>query len=143
MHTHGINPELGQSLIGHSFILCSIFIPAFLLDGNNFGSKNLKLCWYPHFSTGGPVYLLQVVSSGSISSPAKVTHIDSWVPLNSQISVIFWRFIYSSVPTPDSSMFPFFVLVLLASLLSSLIPYLNPVLPLPFPTHVPLSLCVP
>jgi hypothetical protein len=55
---------LGLSLGGLSFSLCSIFVPAFPLDRNNSGSKNLKMVvWSP----GGHDYLLEVVSSGSIS----------------------------------------------------------------------------
>ena len=50
------------------FILCSIFVLAFPLDRNNSGSKILKMGRWPHASTEVPVYLLEVVSSGSIST---------------------------------------------------------------------------
>jgi hypothetical protein len=38
---YGMDPKLGQSLVGHFFGLCSIFVPSFLLDRNNFGSQVL------------------------------------------------------------------------------------------------------
>jgi hypothetical protein len=62
-----MDTKLGRSLDGLSFSLCSIFASAFLLDRNNSGSKFLKKSEWPHLSTGVPVHLLEVVSSGSIS----------------------------------------------------------------------------
>ena len=59
--------KLDLSLDGLSFRLCSIFVPAFLSDRNNSGSNFLKIGGWPHPSIGAPVYLLGVVSSGSIS----------------------------------------------------------------------------
>jgi hypothetical protein len=53
MPVHGMDSKSDQSLVGHSFNLCSIFVPAFLLDRSNFGSKMLKMGWCPHPSTGG------------------------------------------------------------------------------------------
>lgn len=40
MPAFGMDPKLGQALVGHSFCLCFIFVPAFLLDRNNFGLKD-------------------------------------------------------------------------------------------------------
>jgi hypothetical protein len=48
MPDHGMDPKLDQSLDAVSFNLCSIFIPAFSLDRNNSGLKNLKM-------VGGPI----------------------------------------------------------------------------------------
>jgi hypothetical protein len=49
----------------------------------------------PHASVGGPVWLMKVVSSGSISPLlrilAKVTYIDSWELPSSQVSGVFER----------------------------------------------------
>jgi hypothetical protein len=39
---HGIDPKLGQSLDDFSFSLCFIFVPAFLFDRDNSGSKFLR-----------------------------------------------------------------------------------------------------
>ena len=61
-----MDPKLDWSLDGLSFSLCSIFVPAFPLD-EQFWIKNLDMGGYPHPSPGGHVYLLEVVSSGSIS----------------------------------------------------------------------------
>ena len=41
-------------LITHSFSLCTIFLPLFLLDSNNSESKDLKVGLCPHPSTGRP-----------------------------------------------------------------------------------------
>ena len=80
-----MDPKLGQSLDGLSFSLCFISVPEVPLDRNNSGSKILKVSEWPHPSSGGPVYLLKVVSSGSISTllgiSAKVIPIESWEPL--------------------------------------------------------------
>jgi hypothetical protein len=43
MLAHGMGLKLGWLLGGHSFSLCSIFAPAFLLDLKNFGSKFLGM----------------------------------------------------------------------------------------------------
>ena len=40
---------------------------AFLIDRTNFGSKVLWMGWCPYLSTGGPAWLQEVASSGSIS----------------------------------------------------------------------------
>ena len=90
---HGMVSKLSQSLFDSSFNLFSIFVPEFHLDKNNSGSKFLKVCWCPHSSTKGPVYLLEMISSSSISPllgiSAKVTHIESWEPTSFQVSGTF------------------------------------------------------
>jgi hypothetical protein len=43
------------------------FLSLHFLDRNNSESKNFKMGGCPHASTGGHLYLLEVVSSGSIS----------------------------------------------------------------------------
>ena len=42
--SHGMDPTLGRSLVGLFLHLCSIFVPAFLLE-NNSGSNILKMGW--------------------------------------------------------------------------------------------------
>ena len=64
MPAHGVDPMLAQSLDDLAFSLSSIFVPALLLDRTSIGSKYLKVGCCSHPSTGGPVYLLEVVSSG-------------------------------------------------------------------------------
>ena len=53
----------------------------FFFYKSNFGSKALEVVWCPHLSTEDPVWILEVVSSGSISPLlgilAKVTHTHS------------------------------------------------------------------
>ena len=44
--------KLCQLLVRHSFSLCSIFVPAFLLYRTNCGSKVLWVGWYPNLSIG-------------------------------------------------------------------------------------------
>ena len=46
--------KLDQLLVGHSFSLCSIFVPAFLVDRTNFGLKVLWVGCCPYLSTGSP-----------------------------------------------------------------------------------------
>jgi hypothetical protein len=62
----------------HLFILTKFFG-----DKNNSGSKIFKMGGWLHPSTGGPVYLLEVVSSGSIfpllGISAKVILIESCI----------------------------------------------------------------
>lgn len=41
--TYEMDPQLGQSLDGLFFSLCSIFVPTFLLDRNNSLSKFLNV----------------------------------------------------------------------------------------------------
>jgi hypothetical protein len=65
---HGMDPKLGSSLLSHLFSLCIIFVPAFLLDRNNFGSKILKVGWCSHLSmkscltTGGGLFKFKTKS---------------------------------------------------------------------------------
>jgi hypothetical protein len=67
-----MGPTFGQSLDSLSFSLCSTFCPCiFFLDRNNSGHSRLEIlevCWSPHLSTGNCVYLMGMVSSGSITS---------------------------------------------------------------------------
>ena len=59
--------KVAWSLGGLFSSLCFIFVPAFPLDRNNSRLKFLKMGGWPHPSTRDNVYLLEVVSSGSIS----------------------------------------------------------------------------
>jgi hypothetical protein len=88
--------QLDQLLDSISFNLCSIFVPAFLLDRKNSGPKFLKVGVCPHSSTRGSVYILEVTSgsiSPSLAISAKVIPIGSWELITSQVSVTFWRFL--------------------------------------------------
>ena len=69
------------------------FILAFPLDKNNSESESLKMGRWPYLSTRGPVYLLEVVSSGSmfplLGFLAKDIPMESWELLTSQVSGTF------------------------------------------------------
>ena len=68
MFAHGMGLKLGQILVCHSRSLCSISVPAFLVDRIHFELKALWVGWCLYFSTrGGPDTLQEVASSGSIS----------------------------------------------------------------------------
>jgi hypothetical protein len=119
------------------------------------GSKVVQVGWCPHPSIGHPVWLLEVVSSGSISQPlgisAKVTYIESWEPHSSQISGTSFKknILPSSYPpilpffhppilpssTPGSCIFPLILLDLCDSLLSLFMPDPAPLFPWPPLTH--------
>jgi hypothetical protein len=70
-------------------------VPAIFVDRINFGSKVLWV-GLSYWSTGVPVWLKEVSSSGSRSLmlwvTAKVTPIDSWVPPFCQVSIPSGRF---------------------------------------------------
>lgn len=51
-----MGPKVGWSLDDLSFSLCSMFLPAFPLNKNNYGSKNLKMGGYH-------LYLQEVLST--------------------------------------------------------------------------------
>ena len=65
MSVDGMDFMVEWSLDGFSLVLCSIFIPAFPSDIS--WVKNFKMGEWPHPSTGTHVYLLEMISSGSIS----------------------------------------------------------------------------
>jgi hypothetical protein len=64
--TDGIDNMVRRSLGGLSFSLCSIFVPEFPLDRNSSELKYSRLVGGPHPYTGVYVYLLRVVSLGSV-----------------------------------------------------------------------------
>ena len=69
---HGMSLKLGQSLVGHSLSLCSIFVSACLVGrAHILGSKVLWVFWCPYPSTGSPALLQEVVTPGSISPIAR------------------------------------------------------------------------
>jgi hypothetical protein len=72
--------KMSLPLVGHSFSLCSIFVPAFLLEQEKFWFKSFVGGWCCQPSNVDPLWLLEVLSSGSISPLlgilAKVTCID-------------------------------------------------------------------
>ena len=69
------------------------FVPVFPLDRNISGLKNAEMGGWPHSSSGDCAYLLEVVSTGSISPllgiSAKVIYDGSWEPLTSLTSGTF------------------------------------------------------
>jgi hypothetical protein len=89
----GMDPQVRQSLDGLSFSLCSIFYPCLSFEQGHFWVENFEMCGWPHPSTGGCAYLLEVVSTGCISFLmsilAKVIAIGSWKPLASLVSGTF------------------------------------------------------
>jgi hypothetical protein len=60
--------KLGKFLVGYFFSVCSIFVPAFLLDRKKFGLKFLQIVLCSYLSTGVPAWLWEVTSSDSMSS---------------------------------------------------------------------------
>ena len=88
-----MEPKLSLSLHGLSFGLCSTFVLAFPLDRNNSGPKSLKIGSGCLLMLGGHIYLLEVVSSVSLTPPlgilANVIPNESWYPLTSQVSGTF------------------------------------------------------
>jgi hypothetical protein len=60
----GLN--LGHSLVTHSLILCSIFIPEHLLGRKHFGLKVLRVGCCPYPSSRSPAWLQEVANAGSI-----------------------------------------------------------------------------
>jgi hypothetical protein len=81
--------KLGQSLIGHSVSLCSIFVHE-LIGRTNFGSKVLWVDCCSYASTGRSAWLQEVSTSGSylplLEVSARVTLIDSLEPSPFQVS---------------------------------------------------------
>ena len=63
---HEMDLKLYQSLDLLSLSLFSIFVPAIVLDRNNFGSEILGVGWYPSHSTWNSFYLLEVGCSSSL-----------------------------------------------------------------------------
>ena len=61
-----MDSKVGRSLNGLSFSFCSIFVPAFSLEWNNSGSKILQMGRWFFASSGDHVYLLEMISLGSI-----------------------------------------------------------------------------
>ena len=76
---HGMGFKLGLLLVGHSFSLCSLFVPEFLVDLTNLDINVSGWCLYPF--TGGPAWLQEVGSFGFMSQMlgilSNVTQIDS------------------------------------------------------------------
>ena len=73
----------------------SVSVPIFVLSclafvKEHFWVKIFEIGGWPHLSTGGRAYLLEVVSTGSISPLllilAKVISVGSWEPLTSLAS---------------------------------------------------------
>jgi hypothetical protein len=127
--------KLGQVLVGHSFILCSNFVLAFLVERTSFGSKVWWVGWCPDPSTGVlPGYRkwsLNVPCPGSLSGiSAKVIHIDFWVTLDPHPWFLgFSRDLPQLLGAPDFHSFSW------PSLMSLSTPDSNP--PTPYPSSYP------
>jgi hypothetical protein len=84
---------VGRSLDGLSFSLSSIFCPCLSLGQKHFWIKKFEMGGWCHSSTGSHAYLLEVVSTGSLSPLvgilAKVIDDGSWQPLASLASGTF------------------------------------------------------
>jgi hypothetical protein len=76
---------VGQSLDGFSFSLCPTLNPYIFFKQKQFWVRIFEKGRWPHLSTGGCVYLLNMVSMGSISPvlgiSANVIPTGSWEPL--------------------------------------------------------------
>jgi hypothetical protein len=85
-----MDPTVEQSLDGLSFNLCSTFCPCVFFRQEKFGLRDYEMSGWPHPSTGGHAYILEIVSSGSISPlldiKANVISNGSWEPLASLAS---------------------------------------------------------
>ena len=62
----GLDPKALQSLDDLSFSLCFTRCPFISFRQEQFWVKNFEMGGWPHPSTGGCDYLLEVVSTGSI-----------------------------------------------------------------------------
>jgi hypothetical protein len=84
---------LWQSLDGLSVSFPFFFFPSFFFRLEKFWVKKFEMDGWSHSSIGGHIYLLEVVSSGFISSLldilAKVIPIGSWESYTSLVSDIF------------------------------------------------------
>jgi hypothetical protein len=65
--------QVGLVIVWHLFQFLIHFVPAYPLDSNDSGLKFLKMYGWLPASTGGHVYLLEVVSSGSIPPQLNIT----------------------------------------------------------------------
>jgi hypothetical protein len=154
MSADKIDPQVGLSMDGHSFSLSSIFVPIFPLDRNISRIKNFEMGGWLHPSTGGHAYLLEVVSTGSISSLMCISA-KAILSLSSTIFLLSlgslsppWHLGpssgYSQFRIPQCHIFLFDFLTLCISLLSHSVPDTIPpisspsLLPLRFPfLHLP------
>ena len=61
-----IYPQMGPFLVG-PLVSVPFFVPVLLLDRNISGLKNIEMGGWSHSSTRAHAYLLEEVSTGSIS----------------------------------------------------------------------------
>ena len=84
MSADEVDPKVGWILDGLSFSLCSIFCPCISSRQKQFQVKIFEMGGWAHPSTRGYAHLLEVVSSGSISSllgiSANIFAVGSWEP---------------------------------------------------------------
>jgi hypothetical protein len=89
----GMDPKVGAFLDDLSFSLCFNFSPCISIRQKQFWFKDFGMGGWPYPSSGGSAYLLEVVSSGSISLLlgilANVIPVESWEPLASLVSGTF------------------------------------------------------
>ena len=117
---------MGQSFVGYSLSLWSIFVPVLLVDRTHFGSKVLWVVWFLIPSLGVlPSYRLPLWDPPLLRVSARVIFIDSLEPHPPQVLGNF-------LDTPIPCSLPIYVLTPLHSL-----HMIQPdILPLPPHTHV-------
>ena len=120
-----------------SFSLCSIFVPAFLLDRTNLESKVLYMGWHSHSSTGDPAWRLE--SYGFRFYIPTVEHFSSchwhW-HLGTSLILGLWDFL-GDIPNPHSSQSPNAAAAYFHSFAWSSGPHSCPSLCLILPTYSP------
>ena len=122
--TDKMDTQLGWSPDGPSFSLCSIFCPCISFGQEHSWVKNFVMGGWPYPTIRGQAYLLEVLSTGSISPllciSAKVIPVGSWEPLTSLVSgTLQWL---SPVPHPPLLHIFIQFLTLCTSLLFPLVP---------------------
>ena len=134
--SHEMGLKLGQLLVGHSLKLCSILVPAFLVDRINLGLKvlwvgwmvSLTLYWHSCLATGDGLFRFHIPNAKSQlrSPPLILGHLPYPQSLSTPGDAHY-------VLIPFSCRFPFILMAICPSLLS--FPTLDPESPihLPFP----------
>lgn len=143
MLAHRMVLKLDKSFPGHALNLCSIFVPALLVGGTNFGSQVswVGLCSYS--SSGSPAWLQDVTTAGSIFPPSRILRWSQCHSLSGVFSNLgFWQ-VLEVCPFPNFYLFQFTLLVPSPQLFLYLIFLtLSPFrfsFPIQFPPSIPLQ----
>jgi hypothetical protein len=109
---HMMDPKVGWSLDGLSFSLCCIFCPCIFFRQEQFWVKYFKMGGWPHPSTTGHVYLLDLVSLGSVSSLLGV--LVNVIPLGASHIPGVWDFQWFPLfPTPHCCIFIIVIIIII------------------------------